>query len=165
MEEKSHKIIRSTVGDIFILLIFASLVLLYIHYFKPSDTNNSSNTASNESADKNSGTSTESTDNFDYKGTSPDSNPSNNDSTESTAEDNYEQAQALSSSGKYQESLQYYDKAIAANPHIPAFYDSKAQTLVKMSRKQEALDVLTEGLKNNPDDESLKNTYEILQNF
>jgi len=158
---------RRVVYWVFLALILTILVLVFVlkpldsSYKELEDGEKDRSLPTTETSDTQ--TSVEeknSIDNFDYK--DEEDNQNNTDMSEALLL--YEQANALYSQNKYEESINLYNNAIYINPYYPSFFEKKAETLIRLNRKDEALATIEEGLKNNPEDPNLLSTYEIIQN-
>ncbi|AAK42821.1 tetratricopeptide repeat protein [Saccharolobus solfataricus] len=65
--------------------------------------------------------------------------------------------------GKYDQALEYFNKAISANPEDPYYYQGKAETLLFMGRTNEAYNTIKRALEIDPDNPYIKLTeVEIL---
>ncbi|QGA53189.1 tetratricopeptide repeat protein [Sulfolobus sp. E5-1-F] len=65
--------------------------------------------------------------------------------------------------GKYEQALEYYEKAISINPEEPYYYEGKAETLLFMGKLDEAYSTIKKALDIDPDNPHIKLTeVEIL---
>ena len=74
----------------------------------------------------------------------------------------YNMGNALAARGRFQEALRHLDLATQLAPHLLKAHNNKALVLAALGRKQEAIDVLTQILKVQPDDERARMNLENL---
>lgn len=78
----------------------------------------------------------------------------------------YKQAQNYQRSGRNLDAVNSYSSALKEDPHQCVFYHDKAQLEFRMTKKDDAISTLQEGLKYCPDDEimqSLLTTYQAMR--
>jgi tetratricopeptide (TPR) repeat protein len=64
--------------------------------------------------------------------------------------ENLQQAEELHNQGKYQESIEFYDKAIEYDPKSSLAYANKCNNLIKIKKYEEALHVCDKAIEYNP---------------
>ncbi len=66
--------------------------------------------------------------------------------------------------GDYQAAIDYFAKAIVANPAITSYYSLKSQAEVLAGKTSDAKSTLESGIKANPNDELLNSKLDVLNN-
>lgn len=154
-------------GVIFILALIAIIIILYFYYFRSTYSSvdqKTDNSTSSESADLNNSSNQDSTvsNNFDTKSGDAGNNSHINADSQSDPYSLFLQSKASYSNQRYDEALVRIDQAIGLKQDEPNFYLLKADILIMLSRKEDALQALDEGLAQNPGNTNISNKIEII---
>ncbi len=155
MEFKCRKLTWREIGIVFLILVFVVAIIYYFMlYFKYKEKqSDSNNQESNQSIDNQP---SQSEDNLGLEDNTTNDTPTSEDSS-------YQQAKKSLDNKDYENAIQSFNKAIAANPHNPDYYSGKSEAEYNLGQKTEALETVKQGLAENPDDDLLKSKLDVMQ--
>lgn len=144
-------------------LLIVLLVLGGLFYYLRTNNKSSQSVHDNDPADNTiSAESTNTGDNFDYKGEEPKTETEPTDSSDPYSL--YDSGELALNSKDYQQALDFFNQALALRNNDANFYIGKSQAQVGLGKRNDAIATVNQGLSVLPNNETLLTQLDVLQN-